>query len=386
MAGWANAAARRHGDAKLLTTEGLLDPKTALTLASTPARESGQVPDWRQRLPEPVVTLVKDARRIARNWRFDQRIEVERWRTRRVPYVFQLHGLFCDAGIRLAAELDAPSVLVVDACQVEEAQLWGVQRPGWAWLAERFGEWPQLRNADLVACVSEEVAASVTRHTGRVAGVEVVPNGVDTEQFAPGPARDDLRRGLGLEGSYVVGWSGSFRTFHGLDGLLAASAALADEIPTLALLLVGDGFQREAIAEQAREFGVRAVFPGTVPYSEVPDYLRLMDVAVTLAPRKGAFHYSPVKLREYQACGLPVIASAAGEMARDLRDADDALLVDRGDVAGLADAIRRLHSDRENATAIGERARRAIVSAGSWQCRLGEVERLLGIVSSPPSA
>jgi glycosyltransferase involved in cell wall biosynthesis len=90
-----------------------------------------------------------------------------------------------------------------------------------------------------------------------------------------------------------------------------------------------------------------------------------------------------VKLREYQACGLPVIASAAGEMTRDLRDGEDALLVARGDVAGLADSIRLLYRDRDSARTIGDRARRTMLESGSWMCRLADVEGYLGMTGPP---
>jgi glycosyltransferase involved in cell wall biosynthesis len=378
MANWAAAARRRYGNAWLITPEGVLSPRAALELASNPARPSHAVSQLRKQMPEPLVTFAKDARRVVRNRRFREGLDVDRWRSLHVPYVTQLHGLFCDAGLELADDLGVPSVLVVDACQVEEARSWGVGRPGWSTMAERLGEVPQLRAADLVTCVSEEVAASVTRMTGRVSGVEVVPNGVDTDFFSPGDNRE-LRSALGLDDAFVVGWTGSFRSFHGLDDLFRATAMIRRDIPGLALLLVGDGLERPALELLGEEMDVRVVFPGTVPYHEVPQYLRAMDVAVVLAPPDGPFHYSPVKLREYQACGVPVIASAVGEMRRDLEDGTDALLVEQGDVVGLGERMLALSREPALAARISERARALVLDGGSWVSRLVDIERMLGI-------
>jgi glycosyltransferase involved in cell wall biosynthesis len=378
MASWARAAAARHGDARLLTTEGALTPDDALARAtrSTPPVDPPAPPVWRRAVPEPVITLAKDARRIGQNRDFARSLLAERWGSTDVPYVFQLHGLFWDAGLRLARDLGVPSVLVVDACQVEEARSWGVRRPGWSHLAERAGEAPALRHADLVVCVSDEVATSVMRVAGRRESVVVVPNGVDTALFAPDDvARTADRREIVGDAGFVVGWSGSFRTFHGLELLVEASALLRDRIPDLVLLLVGDGQGRPAIEAAARAAGVRAVFPGTVPYTDVARYLRTMDVAVALAP--GAqFHYSPVKLREYQASGVPVVAAAAGEMGR-MRTADTLLPVAPGDAEALARAIERIHDDPAAARSMSARARELVVATASWDERLDVVEAAL---------
>jgi glycosyltransferase involved in cell wall biosynthesis len=382
MAGWTQAAAARHGEAWLLTTEGALDARDARQRATTPTPTRGaatSASSWRRRIPEPLVTLAKDVRRIGQNRAFDRALDRSRWRGRSVPYVFQLHGLFWDAGLRLARDLRAPSVLVVDACQVEEARSWGVHRPGWSHVAERRGEAPALRRADLVVCVSDEVAASVARVAGRRDGVIVVPNGVDTELFsATADDGDAALDALGPQPGFVVGWAGSFRTFHGLELLVDAAARLRDRIPDLTLLLVGDGLGRPALKDAARAANVHAVFPGTVAYTDVPRYLRAMDVAVALAP-SADFHYSPVKLREYQACGVPVIAAAAGEMSRLGADGDTARLVPPGDPGALARAIESLHRDRDAARAMGARGRDLVVETASWDQRLSVVEAALAL-------
>ncbi len=381
LASWAAAGKRRYGAAWMVTPEGVLDPAVALARATDPARTASNVIAGRRRGPEVARTAMKDLRRIVANRRFRARADDGPWRGAEVAFVMQLHGLFSDGGLHLAASLGAPSVLVVDAVQVVEARAWGIRRPGWGDLAIRFGERPALRHADLVVCVSDEVADSVTRHTGRRAGVVSIPNGVDTTVFSPGPS-GGLRTDLGLDDAFVVGWSGSFRRFHGLGTLVGAAARLTERIPNLALLLLGDGLQRPAVEAQARDAGVRLVLPGTVPHTRVPDFLRCMDAAVVLAEPGEVFHYSPVKLREYQACGLPVVAASVGELVRALEPGREALLVEPGDPAVLAAALQGLHDDRAAAAALGAAGRASVVATGSWASRLVEVERLLGL--DPP--
>ena len=373
-AGWAAEAERRYGRAWMVTSEGVLDPATALDFATQPVRSADAIASWRRRIPEPAITFAKDVRRIAENRHFRARFADGPWCSADVRFVMAHHGVGWDAGLDLADEIGAPSVLVVDALQVEEARSWGVRRPGWTSATEHYGEYPQIRRADVVVCVSEEVRDAVRRHTGRSDGVVSIPNGVDTDRFFPAPADPELQSALGLEDRFVVGWIGSFRRFHGIDVLVEAAAIAQRDIPNLALLMVGDGLGRPALELHARKLAVPAVLPGTVTYAEMPDHIRLMDVAVAPASKWPEFHYSPVKLREYQACGRPVIAAAAGQMARSMHDGDDALLVEPGDPVALAAAIVATHADPAAAAARAARAHAEVVTSGTWASRLLALE------------
>lgn len=363
--GWASGAERVLGAAWVLSDEGVFAPAEAMSRAAvTGAAPAGPPRRWRRMVPEPVITLVKDVRRAAAARDASLATAAGPWDGRELAFVWQRHELFRTCGFRLARRLGVPVVLSVHALQVREARSWGVTRPGWSALAERRGELPQLRAADVVACVSEEVAAQVTALGVDGDRVLVTPNGVDLGHFRPRPEAAALRARLGLGDRFVVGWSGSFRGFHGLDQALESMALLQDERPEIALLLIGDGLQRPRLEARARELGLRSVrFIGAVPYEDMPAHLSACDAGLVLAPAAGAFHYSPVKLREYMACGLPVVAHAAGELESVLRDRVDALVVPRGSPAALAAALRELATDPALAARLGAHSEEA---AGRW--------------------
>ena len=201
----------------------------------------------------------------------------------------------------------SPSVLFVPAAKVWEAEQWGTTRPGWGRLLERRAERPALLGADLVACGSQPVVDQALRMGVPEDRVLLTPTGVDLDLFDEPPDPAPLRQRLDLEGRFVVGWVGSFRRFHAVEQAVEA----ASTVPGAALLLVGDGPERARIERLARDLGVRAVFTGTVPHDELPAYLAAMDVAVVLAQRGEPFHYSPLKVAEYLAAGLPVVAPAS---------------------------------------------------------------------------
>jgi hypothetical protein len=98
-----------------------------------------------------------------------------------------------------------------------------------------------------------------------------------------------------------------------------------------------------------------------------------MDIALVTACADQTFHYSPLKLREYMACGKPVIAPRAGEMARTLHDGVDAVLYDRADEGTLAERIVALARDPTVRSRIGAHAGQLVADCGTWDHQLARV-------------
>jgi glycosyltransferase involved in cell wall biosynthesis len=367
-AGWASAAERVLGRAWVVTPDAVLTPGEARRRGSDPVLGSPGRPGVRGRLP----TVAKTAAKDVLNWRLRRRFRIDPdgpWSGSDVAFVWQRHDLFHTAGLALARRLGAPSVLFVPAAKVWEAQQWGTARPGWGGWLERRGERPSLLGADVVACGSAVVVEQVRRIGVPEERVLLTPTGVDLDLFAEPPDPAPLRRELGLDGRFVVGWVGSFRRFHALEQAVEATATVAGAT----LLLVGDGPERRRIERLADDLGVRATFTGTVPHHELPGYLAAMDAAVILAERNGPFHYSPLKLAEYMAAGLPVVSPASGQLAERLTDGVDAILVPPHDVAALGAALRRLHDDPEDRARLGKAARAAAEAEWSWDDQVRRV-------------
>jgi glycosyltransferase involved in cell wall biosynthesis len=381
--GWARGAEQVLGRAWVVSDGGVLDPRETLSQVTVIGHPSPSRLGWRAHMPEPPITLAKDLRRAISGWRRTRAIDATRWLEEDIAFVWQRHEFARRCGARLAGILGVPFVLSVHSLQIEEARGWGVRRPGWSRFAERFGELPQLRRADVVACVSEGVADLVCRRGIDERRVLVTPNGVDTERFRPVERDPVLAERLGLTGRFVVGWSGSFRGFHGLDQALAAMEWLADEQPDITLVLFGDGQQRRTLEAEVASRGLRSVvFAGAVPFEDMPRHLALCDAALVLAPVTGSFHYSPVKLREYLASGLPVVAHAAGELAAGLRHEQHALLVERGDAAALARALVRLRVDAGLRERLSRQGPELARERWSWQ---GPVRQVLDALADRPT-
>jgi glycosyltransferase involved in cell wall biosynthesis len=372
-ASWAAAAQSIWGNAWILTPEGLFSPEEALAHASRPGLASRSPRWWRRFAPELAVTAYKDITKLAEARRFRRSISPRVLAGRDIAFVWQHHDLFHTAGFAIARTLKRPLVLFVDAPVVWEDRKGGVHRPGWGRMVESYGESPQFRTANVIACVSEEVADEVVRRGGSEDRIIVTPCGVDPDRFSPASSGESVKHRWGLDSFFVVGWMGSFRTFHGVELIIRAVALLQESIPNLALLLVGDGQERHRMQELATELRLRNVrFTGTVPHEDMPEHIGAMDVAVVASELESGFHYSPIKLREYMASGRAIVAPRVGQVQRTLEDGVDAVLVDPGDPGSIARALQGLYRDEHLREALGRAARESVLSV-SWE---KQVQRL----------
>jgi glycosyltransferase involved in cell wall biosynthesis len=368
-AGWAAAARRVLGSACIVTPGGVVEPEEARRRGSAPHLATNGVTGWRRRIPDLAKTAFKDARAWDRARRF--RVDPTPFADLDLAFVWQRHELFHKAGLDLARALRVPSVLFVPATHMWEARQWGVRRPGWHGVAERAGEAPALRRADVVACGTAVVAEQVERLGARADAIVVTPTGVDLDVFADADADAGagVRRRVGLADRFVVGWVGSFRRFHALEQAIDALAGVDDA----ALLLVGDGPERSRIEEYARRRDVALVCTGTVVHTELPPFLAAMDVALVLARADATFHYSPLKLAEYLAAGRAVVVPRVPQLVARLADGVDAVFVEPGDVADLAAALRRLHDEPALRARLGTAARLAAEGQWSWDHAVRQV-------------
>src|SRR5262249_29832585 len=141
----------------------------------------------------------------------------------------------------------------------------------------------------------------------------------------------------GDPGTFTVGFLGTMKPWHGLPILLEGFELLARGHPECRLLLVGDGAARDDLAAQAAALGLSnaAHFTGAVAPGDVPGLLASMDVGVAPYPDLPNFYFSPLKVYEYMAAGLPVVASRLGQISNLIEPGVTGLLVPPGDAPAL---------------------------------------------------
>jgi glycosyltransferase involved in cell wall biosynthesis len=377
---WAAAAAQVLGSGTITTPTGLLTAREAWRRSDKTARGRTDRPGWRRAVPEPAVTAWKDARtwrRAASRVTTSELDRVSRLGIR-TPFVWQYHWMFERRGIAIADRLGVPLVVAVDAPLVWEAARWGVRRPGWGRLLERAGELRTLGQAALVTTISDEVRDQLVARGVPRDRILVTPNTADPSRFTHAD-RERFRAIWQTGDRTVIGWIGSFRGFHALDVLLQAFERVASRRSDCLLVLVGDGPERRACEQLADRIGRdRVILAGAVAYDDVPDALAAMDIGVVTARSAETFHYSPLKLQEYLAAGLAVVAPATAQLGSAYTDGDDLLLVPPGDVPSLAAALEALCEDDDLRTRLAGNGHRRQRESGGTAAQLERVLDALG--------
>lgn len=190
--------------------------------------------------------------------------------------------------------------------------------------ARRMMDWRErfcVRHADGVICANA-LLADLRRQQG-AKNVIVVPNGVDLASFA------SARQKLSHPPTLI--YMGNVSMMWGLELVIEALARLTPVIPNVRLLIAGAGEAVAALQAQSRQLGVaeNVSFLGSLAYHELPAVLAQADVGIATAQPDNQFrkYATPLKLVEYMAAGLPVIASKTGQTEIMMQQADAGILI-----------------------------------------------------------
>ena len=275
--------------------------------------------------------------------------------------VYERYSLFSTALAEVAEATGAAGILEVNAPLIEEQRTHRVLVDEEA-AAKALAR--QVAAATATVAVSDPVRDWVRERTGSER-VHTVPNGVSITRIVPRP--EDI-------GDPVVTFVGTLKPWHGVADLLAA-AALAKR--PWKLRIIGDGPERAALEEQAAGLGVEVDFRGAVAPADMPGQLAGSAIGVAPYPDLGGEqqqYFSPLKVYEYLAAGLPVVASAVGQLPQILGELGT--LVPPSDPAALATAIDTLAADPVLRGKLGWRGRMQAEEKHSWA---GAVDRILDL-------
>ena len=284
----------------------------------------------------------------------------------RPDVVIERYYNFGGEGMLAARAVGALAVLEVNAPVIDypgSAKVW-LDRALVVAPMRRWREW-QCAAADLI----------VTPHAG------ILPEGVaserilelewgaDTSRFRPdAPGRAPFTR---RADELVVVFAGAFRAWHGAIHLVEAVRHLRSHgRATVRAVLIGDGPELVRVRAAARDLdGV--TFTEAVPYASMPAALAAADVGAAPfdvgahRPLSLGFYWSPLKVFEYMATALPVVAPDIDRLRGIVRPGREGVLYDPSGPNGLADAIDVL-MDPATRTTLGASARERVVERFGW--------------------
>ena len=290
--------------------------------------------------------------------------------------VYERYSLFSTALADITAATGVPGILEVNAPLIDEQRRHRslVDASGAAQVLHR-----QVAAARATVCVSDPVADWVRRRTADlpdandvVGRIHTVPNSVSVRRIQPQPEDPDR---------VVVTFVGTLKPWHGVADLITA-AALARQ--SWSLRIIGDGPEMDSLRAQAERLGVEVDFRGAVAPQDIPTHVAGSAIGVAPYPDLGGGeqqYFSPMKVLEYLAAGLAVVASDVGQVPQLLEDGSGrhGVLVAPSDPTALAAALDDLAVCPDRRARMGRSGRLLAEQRHSWRQAVARILELAGL-------
>ena len=268
-----------------------------------------------------------------------------------------------------ARRLGLPSVITMHGGDVYVNPEQGYDFPT-RWYVRPPLRWT-LRHASALTAITEDCRQHALRAGAPPESIRLIFNGSDLRRFSPA----DYRHGTDEEwGPHMIFACRQLFPRKGIRFLIQAAARLKPRFPDLKLVLAGDGFERPELVRLAQDLGIGAdvTFLGWVPNSGLPKYYRAAAVSVIPSLEEGF----GIPAAEAMGCEVPVVASDAGGLPEVVEDGVTGLIVPRGEVPPLAEAIGALLADPERRHRMGVAGRRRALELFDWDRTAEQFEQV----------
>ena len=267
--------------------------------------------------------------------------------------VYERYSLGHRRGLDTARRLGVPFVLEVNAPLVAEAR---THRSDTLGPDDSSIEAELLDAADLVITVSTVLADWVASQ--RAAPTITIPNGFEPAWF-PEPARTSAP-------NPALVFIGHPKPWHGADRLIDLLVSLARQGRYPELLVIGGGPGADQLRARADGAGVgdRLKITGALPPPDASSLLRRGGIGLAPYRRHDPFYFCPLKVIDYLAAGLPIVATDQGDIAQLVGNAG--VVVDPDDDTAFAAVVASLLDDADRRAAMGRSGRAMAMAEMTW--------------------
>ena len=316
----------------------------------------------------------------------------------RPAYIYERLCVGNYAAAILSAEFQVPYILEYNGSEISMRR--SFEGTSYVYEAEYLeAEALAFEQATLISVVSAEIRRGLVARGVDAAKIIVNPNGVDLDAYVPpGPIdKQAIRSSLGFTADdRVVGFTGTFGGWHGIDVLTDAIPRICRAAPRAKFLLIGDGNFKHLVDQAVAAHGLesRVISTGRIPQVEGARLLRACDIYVSPHSTHmvdSKFFGSPTKLFEYMALGGGIVASDLEQIGDVLSPAltpdeasrgaaissERAVLCPPGDVDAFVLGVVGLVERPQLCQALGLNARRAARQHFSWKSHVARLWQFL---------
>ena len=278
-------------------------------------------------------------------------------------FYIRIHGSPWNDELTLLRQANnaAPCVWEINA-PLEELRTRGITEKELHKLNKRRRKLAKMVDAAL--CVSAEMEEYARNYLG-IKNTIIVPNGSDPGMFKPEKKAPVLNR----ENKFIVLWSGSTEyKWQGYNIVEELGKKLKEIDEQILLVLTATGESTNNI-----------LYLGRISYQLMPAYMASANVGLCIYNKIDfypKFYFSPLKLFDYMASGLPIIGTDCGQIKFVLEENGNGLLTDTS-VDDIAEKIYYLKNNKTIAYDMGTRSREAVVTKYNWERATTEIENLL---------
>jgi len=226
-----------------------------------------------------------------------------------------------------------------------------------------------LEQVDRIITVIDEIKRHYVKdHVIPPEKVTIVMNTEDLDDFLSMPIKEDIVKRY--KPYFTISYVGGFGVHRGIQTAISAMPRILTAIPEARLVLVGSGSNELELREQAQKLGLgEAVeFTSRQPFDLVPSYITVSQVCLVPYIKSVQTNASaPHKLFQYMAMSKPVVVSSMASLSRIMEETGAGLVYPAGDADALAEAVIRLHRDKNLAIKLGKAGLTAAKTKYNWE-------------------
>lgn len=293
-------------------------------------------------------------------------------KNKKYDFIYERYAIFSWVGVKAAKRSNIPILLEINYTSYTPLyrKRSALLKPLAHWIDKRI-----FSEVNRFVAVSTYLKDHLVELKVLAEKVIVLTNAADPDIFRPNISGDKIREKYNIQDKRVIGFSGGFYPWHGLDLLIEAFIDLKKEYEDIVLLLIGEGPLKEQLEKKVNEFNVakQVIFAGKVDHDKLPEYIAAFDIAVM--PDSNDYG-SPMKVFEYMAMGKSVVAPRLGPLEDGIKHGETGSLFKQQDKKELIRVLTDLIIRKDIREKIGNAGRENILQNHTWQINAEKIIEL----------